>query len=165
MVKKILLGLLILIVLIQFFRPEQNVSAEQPAPLKEAYAIPEDVQGILQKACDDCHSNSTVYPWYANIQPVGWWMNSHIEDGKRHLNFDEFTNLPLARQNHKFEEFVEMIEEGEMPLESYTQLGMHQEANLTEAEKGKLIDWAKSQMAMLKSTYPADSLIMKRRNH
>ncbi|WP_200975572.1 heme-binding domain-containing protein [Echinicola sp. 20G] len=163
MVKKILLALLAIFIIIQFFRPEKNDTNAQPAPLSDTYAISSEVEGILQKACDDCHSNSTVYPWYSNFQPVAWWLDGHIKNGKRHLNFDDFTNSPIARQNHKFEEIVEVIEEGEMPLESYTSMGMHSEANLTETEKSALMNWAKEQMAMLKANYPADSLVMKRR--
>ncbi|QDH78916.1 cytochrome C [Echinicola soli] len=164
MLKKILLALLAVFIIIQFFRPEKNTTNAQPAPLTGDYVITDEVASILEKACNDCHSNSTDYPWYANFQPVAWWLNGHIKDGKRHLNFDDFTKAPIARQNHKLEEIIEMIEEGEMPLNSYTSLGMHPEANLTEVEKTTLIDWAKSQMTMLKEKYPADSLVMKRRH-
>ena len=91
-------------------------------------------------------------------------LNSHIQDGKRHLNFDEFTNRPLAYQNHKLEETIEMVEEKEMPIESYTYFGLHPEANLSDADRKVIVDWAKDQMAYLKATYPADSLVMKRRS-
>ncbi|GAB3661619.1 heme-binding domain-containing protein [Echinicola sediminis] len=164
MFKKILFALLAVLVIIQFIKPEKNTSNAQPAPMSEKYAIPEDVEGILQKACNDCHSNSTEYPWYSNFQPVAWWMDGHIQHGKKHLNFDNFTKASIARQNHKLEEIIEVIEEGEMPLKSYTSLGMHAEANLTEDEKASLTSWAKEQMTMLKSQYPADSLVMKRRS-
>jgi hypothetical protein len=97
------------------------------------------------------------------VQPVAWWLDEHVKDGKRHLNLSDFTNLPIAVQNHKFEEIVEVIDENEMPLESYTYLGLHQEANLTSKEKEVLKSWAVKQMDYLKSNYPADSLIMKRR--
>jgi len=163
MLKKILLALLVVLVIIQFFRPEKNTSSAQPAHISEKYALPEDVNGILQRACNDCHSNTTEYPWYAGVQPVAWWLDGHIKDGKRHLNFDDFTNAPIARQNHKLEEIIEVIDEGEMPLKSYTYLGLHSEANLTDEEKAALKTWAKEQMAMLASRYPADSLVLKRR--
>jgi hypothetical protein len=71
--------------------------------------------------------------------------------------------LPIAVQNHKFEEVIEVIDENEMPLESYTYLGLHPEARLTEDQKTTLKNWAREQMDLLKQTYPADSLIMKRR--
>jgi hypothetical protein len=163
MIKKILLVLLVLILVIQFFRPDKNESNDQTYAVSTTYKVPDEVGKILQVACSDCHSNKTEYPWYANFQPTAWWLDEHVQDGKRHLNFSNFTQLPLAVQNHKFEEVVETVEKKEMPLESYTYLGLHAEANLTEQQRTVLIDWAKSQMAYLKATYPADSLVLKRR--
>lgn len=160
---KIVIGLVIVLVLLQFIRPEKNTSNDLTYDVSTEYEVPEDVQHILNVACNDCHSNKTVYPWYFNIQPVAFWMNNHIRSGKRHLNFSDFTQQPLARQYHKFEETVEMIEENEMPLSSYTYFGMHQEANLTDQQKQTLITWAQTQMDFLKANYPADSLIRRRR--
>ena len=163
MLKKILLALLVILVLIQFFRPEQNISGDLTYDISKKYNIPEDVNQLLKVACNDCHSNNTVYPWYANVQPVAWWINDHIEDGKRHLNFSEFIHRPIAIQNHKLEETIEMVEDHEMPLESYTNFGLHAEANLNEEERNKIIAWAEKQMQYLKDAYPADSLIMPKR--
>lgn len=163
MLKKILLGLLGALVIIQFFRPEKNDSNDQTFALAKKYEVPENVKKTLKVACNDCHSNLTKYPWYSKVQPVAWWLNDHIEHGKGDLNFSEFTNRPLAVQNHKFEEIIEMVEDHEMPLASYTNFGLHAEANLSQEEREMLINWAKSQMNYLKDTYPADSLVMKRR--
>jgi len=163
MLKKILIGLLVVLVLIQFFRPEKNDSNDLTLDVSTKYKVPEDVSQILRVACNDCHSNKTNYPWYAQIQPVAWWLNDHVTEGKEHLNFSNFTQLPIAVQNHKFEEVIEVIDENEMPLESYTYLGLHPEAKLTEDQKAALKTWAREQMDLLKQTYPADSLVMKRR--
>lgn len=163
MLQKILLAVLGLMLVLQFFRPEKNLSNEDTNAISNKYEVPKHVNELLQAACYDCHSNKTVYPWYANVQPLGWWIAEHVEDGKEDLNFSEFTNLPLAVQNHKLDEVIEVLEEGEMPLESYTYLGLHPEANLNSEQKDVLIGWAKDQMAYLKATYPADSLKMKRR--
>ena len=163
MLKKILIGLLVVLVLIQFFRPEKNNSNDLTHDVSTKYKVPEDVSQILRVACNDCHSNKTNYPWYAQIQPVAWWLNDHVTEGKENLNFSSFTQLPIAVQNHKFEEVIEVIDENEMPLESYTYLGLHPEAKLTEDQKTALKTWARKQMDLLKQTYPADSLVMKRR--
>ena len=163
MFKKILITLLALFLIIQLFRPEKNNSNDLTNAITIKYEVPEEVAVILKNACNDCHTNNTVYPWYANIQPAAWWLEEHVVDGKRHLNLSDFINLPIAVQNHKFEEIVEVIDENEMPLESYTYLGLHQEANLTSSEKDIIKGWAVQQMDYLKSNYPADSLIMKRR--
>ena len=163
MIRKILIALVVVLVVIQFIRPEKNVSGENQNDVATVYAMPDSVKTILAVACNDCHSNKTEYPWYSNIQPVAWWLDNHVREGKGHLNFSDFTTSPIARQNHKFEEVVEVLEEGEMPLASYTWFGLHPQANLTDQQKKTLIHWAKTQMDTLKSQYPPDSLVMKRR--
>ncbi len=159
---KILLALLGILVVIQFFRPAKNISNDQRYDISTKYTVPEEVAGILKGACNDCHSNLTTYPWYANIQPVAWWLADHVEEGKQHLNFSTFTSRKVAIQNHKLEEIAEMVESQEMPLPSYTTLGLHSTANLSDAQRQTLINWAKAQMDTLKVHYPADSLILKR---
>lgn len=163
MVKKILLALLIFLVIIQFFRPEKNISDDMTYAISTKYDLPTDVADIMKVSCNDCHSNKTEYPWYANVQPIAWWLDDHVQDGKKHLNFSNFVTMPIAVQNHKFEEVVEMVEEHKMPLEDYTYLGLHSEAKLTDDQRKMVVDWAKAQMSHLKNTYPADSLVMKRR--
>jgi hypothetical protein len=163
MIKKILVVLLVILVGIQFIRPDKNISADSKHEISRAYTVPEEVHQIMRVACNDCHTNNTQYPWYSRVQPVAWWLDHHITDGKGHLNFSEFTNLPIAVQNHKFEEVIEMVEEDEMPLPSYTYFGLHSGANLDEGQKKKLIDWAQAQMDMLEASYPPDSLVMPNR--
>jgi hypothetical protein len=163
MIKKITLGLIVLLVLIQFIPAERNESNDTEFDITKSYDVPDNVAMILKGACNDCHTNLTRYPWYSNIQPVKYMLADHVNEGKRKWNLSTFTKLPLAVQNHKFEEVVEMVEEKEMPLPSYTYLGLHPEAKLTDEERQILVGWAKDQMAMLAATYPADSLKMKPR--
>jgi Haem-binding domain len=163
MSKKILYALLVVFVLIQFIHPEKNLSDDKTFEISKKYAVTKEIDDILKVACNDCHSNKTEYPWYSKIQPVDWLLNSHVVDGKRHFNFSEFTKRPVAIQNHKLEEMVEMVENKEMPLASYTYFGLHKGANLTDAQRATLINWAKMQMDTLKAHYPADSLVMPKR--
>ena len=80
--------LLLAFIIIQFFRPAKNRSDVISAnDITKKYAVPADVLNILQTSCYDCHSNNTKYPWYSYIQPVAWWLDSHIKNGKRGLNF------------------------------------------------------------------------------
>ena len=161
MVKKILLTLLVILVIIQFIHPKRNkAEGVQTNYIGNAYPISADVKVILDKACNDCHSNNTKYPWYCNFQPIDWWTNKHIRNGKKGLNLDEYTNRPLRYQYHKMEEVIEMIEDGKMPLNSYTWI--HKDAKLTTAEKTSLIGWANSVMDTLKAHYPIDSLVRKK---
>lgn len=163
MLKKILIGLGVILIIIQFIRPEKNDYKDLTYDVSTKYQVPEDVNRLLRVSCNDCHSNVSVYPWYSNIQPVAWWLDEHITDGKKHLNFSEFTKLPIAIQHHKFEEIIEEVKEHEMPLPSYTYLGLHKEANLSDEQRQILTNWAQNQMDLLKETYPADSLVMPRR--
>lgn len=141
--KKVFLGILVIFLLIQFYRPEKNISQEQSADAIELhYNVPQNVGTILQTSCYDCHSNNTKYPWYNNVQPVAFWLNSHVIDGKKHLNFDEFNAYPLDRKRKKLKEIGETLEENEMPLSSYTII--HGETKLSEADKKILTDWANS---------------------
>lgn len=89
-IKKILLGILVVIIAIQFIQPARNKSARVlPTDVSKIYNVPENVQAILKRSCYDCHSNNTIYPWYSWIQPAGWWLASHIKRGKEELNFSE----------------------------------------------------------------------------
>ena len=141
MKKKIFLVILALLVIIQFIRPAKNVSTSISAnDISKHFTVPEDVNQILKKACNDCHSNNTIYPWYTNIQPVGWWMANHVKGGKSHLDFSEFAGYTPKKQHHKLEEVIEMVKENEMPLNSYT--WVHKDAVLTTSEKTLIVNWA-----------------------
>lgn len=159
--KKILLALLIIFVVMQAFRPTKNLSANTENDISVSYPVPDEVKTILAKACNDCHSNKTEYPWYANIQPAAFWLNDHVVDGKRHLNFNEFNKYRIAKQYKKLEECIDEVKEGEMPLESYTLI--HKNAILTEAEKITLTNWCLSVRDSIKAKYPADSLVLPKR--
>ncbi|MGQ0740470.1 MAG: heme-binding domain-containing protein [Bacteroidota bacterium] len=161
MFRKIMLFLLAALIVIQFIHPKKNKSKGlQANSIGNVYAIPEDVKSILAKACNDCHSNNTRYPWYAGFQPVHWWLNKHIKNGKKGVNFDDYTKRSLRYQYHKMEETIEMIKEGKMPLNSYT--WTHKDARLTDEEKSKITGWARSIMDTMKARYPIDSLLRKK---
>ena len=160
-VKRILLGLLIIFIVMQAFRPAKNISNDTTRDISKSYIVPENVQQILAKACNDCHSNHTRYPWYAEIQPVSWWLAGHVKDGKKELNFNEFDKYRIARQYKKLEECMEQIKESKMPLPSYTII--HKDAILTEAEKQILYNWCEILRDTIKVSYPADSLVIKRK--
>jgi hypothetical protein len=123
--------------------------------------VPSKVHAILEKACNDCHSNNTRYPWYAELQPVSWWLSNHVEEGKSELNFSEIGSYAIGKQYHKFEEAIDQVKEGEMPLSSYTIL--HSDARLSDEEKKALIDWFDAVRDTIKARYPADSLLRMKR--
>jgi hypothetical protein len=141
MLRKILMVVILLLIIIQFIRPTRNEStAVSPNDIAMAYPVPQEIQTILKTACYNCHSNNTIYPWYTNIQPVGWWLQKHVNDAKKELNFSEFGTYTEKRAKHKFDEIVDEVSEGGMPLKSYVM--MHAEARLTPEQSKALTDWA-----------------------
>ncbi|MDT0643103.1 heme-binding domain-containing protein [Zunongwangia sp. F363] len=90
-------GLIVLIIILlglQFFRPEKNIYNEVPTTdIAKTENMSKAVSNILVESCYDCHSNNTAYPWYNNIAPVNLFLNNHVKDGKRHLNFSEWANF------------------------------------------------------------------------
>jgi hypothetical protein len=161
MFKKLLIALLVILLVLQAFRPEKNNSANKEKDISTLYAVPANVEQIMVKACNDCHSNNTVYPWYAEIQPLAWWLDDHVQEGKKHLNFNDFGSYRLAKQFHKLEEVYDEVKVAEMPLESYTIV--HRDAKLTDEERNILMDWSLAVRDTMKARFPADSLIMKKK--
>ncbi len=143
--KKILILLVIVFGVIQFFRIDKtNPPVVAEMDLFSMHDASPEIKATIKSACYDCHSNETVYPWYSNIAPVSWWLKHHIDDGRKHLNFSEWGTYELKKRNHKLHECEEEIEEGKMPMFSYTIT--HSDAKLTSEQKEELEDWFKSQM-------------------
>jgi hypothetical protein len=130
-----LLVLLGLAVLIQFV----PVDRENP-PVVSPVDAPAEVEAILERACFDCHSNTTDWPWYSRIAPGSWLMASHVRKGRKNLNFSDWPTFDFEAQDLLFGDIREEVSEGEMPLGSY--LLLHPEARLTAAERKTLVVWA-----------------------
>lgn len=129
-------------IVVQFIRPEPNAgNADSPDAIHNLYSVPGDVQQILKTSCYDCHTNATSYPWYAHLQPAGWFLDNHIKDGKKHLNFSEFGTYRARLQSHKMEEVERVLDEDEMPLPPY--LLIHWDARLSPEQKSRLIAWSR----------------------
>jgi hypothetical protein len=143
MLKKIGLGLLVVLIVIQFIPTKKNqTSIVSENAIDKKYNTPENVQAILKKACYDCHSNNTVYPWYSHIQPVGFWLDNHVNEGKEKLNFSEFNAYEKKKAVKKMKKVVSSQEKKWMPLSSYTLI--HKDAILSSDEKKTFIDWSNS---------------------
>lgn len=143
MLKRILLAVLIVLIVIQFIQPSKNNGpAKTATDITHAVTVPDTVMTLLKTACYDCHSDSTRYPWYNHISPVNWWLRNHINEGKRHLNFSEFTGTTYKRQMRRLDETAEQTEKHEMPIETY--LWIHKDARLNDAQRKLIADWAKN---------------------
>lgn len=159
LLRRMLVVLLFIWLAMQFIQPgKNNQSMDMTYDISTVVAVPDSVKQILKTACYDCHSNFTNYPWYSNIQPAGWWLKDHIEEGKSQLNFQEFALLkprpgdrfktPASLQSHLLEEIAESQTEGWMPLKSYTFI--HKEARLSETQRRQIVQWVDSALVQLK---------------
>nr|WP_294791066.1 heme-binding domain-containing protein [uncultured Mucilaginibacter sp.] len=129
-----------IIIGIQFIRPEHNVTRQTTeTDINQILPLPERLKSILKRSCYDCHSNTTRYPWYAEIQPFGWWLAGHIKEGKEELNFNEFGNYSPRKQQSKLKAIANSVEDRTMPLGSYTLI--HPNARLSATEKTMVITW------------------------
>lgn len=137
------IGVLAVLVGLQFIPTRTNQSTTvPPTDFVKTYNVPEDVKSILAVSCYNCHSNNTNYPWYSRVQPVGWYLENHINKGKEDLNFSEFGDYSARMQQNKLKSMISQVEDGEMPLPSYTFI--HREARLSENSKKRLIDYLKT---------------------
>lgn len=140
--KKVLIVLVVAFIIIQFFRIDKtNPPLNEGMDFLKIKNPPENIAKIIKTSCYDCHSNDTKYPWYSNVQPVAWMLQNHIQDGRKHLNFSTFATYDPKKQAHKMEEAAEMVEKGEMPMESY--LIMHSDAKLNPQQKAELTKYFK----------------------
>ncbi|MGH2644678.1 MAG: heme-binding domain-containing protein [Chitinophagaceae bacterium] len=148
---KIIILIILIIGVAQFFRPQKNfTTADAPNDIAVKYDVPMNVLMNLYDGCYNCHSNYTKYPWYYNIQPVGWWMSHHINDAKQHVNFSEFASYTPQQAAKKFKEIKREMDERGMPLKSY--LLMHKEAHLTSEQYKNVSDWAQKMEAQVQQT-------------
>lgn len=142
MLKKVTYGIIAVLVIMQFIRPSRNEAAGPfEKDIAKQFPMNKEVETALQKSCYDCNSNQTQYPWYSMIQPLGWWLQHHVDEGKEHLNFHEFLSYSPKKQDHKLEEIEEAVRDGWMPLDSYSWI--HKDAVLNENEKAAIMTWVK----------------------
>lgn len=126
------------IVAAQFFRIEKT-----NPPMQAEIQAPAAVKPLLRRACYDCHSNETMWPWYSNISPVSWLIASDVNEGRKELNFSEWGTYDSAKQKRKLEEIGEEVQAEKMPLWIYTLL--HDDANLSREERNLIRSWSESE--------------------
>ena len=121
-------------VVIQFFQPDRS-----NPPVRAEISAPPAVKAVLRRACYDCHSQETVWPWYSYVNPMGWLVGGHVQEGRAHLNFSQWESLNAQKRYHMKQEILEVLEDGSMPLPSY--LLLHGDAELTAEDRGVLKRW------------------------
>lgn len=140
----IVVGVIAFVLVVLQLIPVERSNPPESGPLVIQEAA---VADVFDRACADCHTHRTTWPWYSKVAPVSWWVVDHVEEGREHLNLSTWASLSPDDQDHKLEEWVEMVEEGEMPLPSYT--WGHPEARLTDGERETLVAWARAKRTEL----------------
>jgi hypothetical protein len=130
----------------QFVRPDRSNPPSTPGASLLAKAPP-DVTAILTRACRDCHSNDTRWPWYTNVSPTSWFVANHVHHGREHFNFSNWTSIAAAEQNSLLGEMCSLTQREQMPLPSY--LLVHRHAKLSPADVKTLCAWTEKMRDML----------------
>lgn len=133
--KRILVGSLVILIGLQFIPVDRTNPPERGQPV-----VPLQVQVVLRRACYDCHSNETVWPWYSKIAPVSLLLARDVKKGRKELNFSTWENYAGRRRQRKLREMVKEVDRGKMPPAYYVPL--HPAAKLSAADRGLIINWA-----------------------
>ncbi len=142
-VRRVLVALLAVLIVMQFIQPDKtNPESPAEADFLAVHNVDGEVGGLIKRACYDCHSNNTRWPWYTSVAPFSYIIADHVEEGREHLNFSEWTSYSADKADHKLEECAEEVEHGEMPLSGY--VALHSEADLSNEELEMLVDYFES---------------------
>ncbi len=142
-----LLGFFGLVIGIQLIRPARtNPPVDQSHTLEAVVFVPPRVESILQRACSDCHSDLTRWPWYSNVAPISWFVIDHVDSGRRHANFSEWlrrdTKNPAEYTRERFQAICRQVETQNMPLTSY--LLLHRAARLSQSDIETICQWTRT---------------------
>ncbi|MCF6357279.1 MAG: heme-binding domain-containing protein [Draconibacterium sp.] len=138
-----LILVLVVLVGIQFIPSGTNQNPDVTSDdFVRTFNVPENITALLNVSCYNCHSNNTAYPWYSKVQPIGWLLENHINEGKENLNLSEFGTYSKRKQKSKLKSMISQIEKDEMPMASYTFI--HREARLSQDGKRELTSFLNS---------------------
>ncbi|HEX7070773.1 MAG TPA: heme-binding domain-containing protein [Rhodothermales bacterium] len=134
--------LLLIIVALQFVRPERTNPPVDPAERLQAHVqVPADVQAILDRSCRDCHTNETRWPWYSAVAPMSFLLVHDVTEGRDELNFSEWGQYDGETMGEQLDHICTEVREGEMPMKTYTLV--HSEARLSAQDVDRLCQWTK----------------------
>lgn len=148
--KIIALILFVAFVAVQFYRPDRSTPPiVEAATLEGSTNVPAPVEAILTRSCNDCHTDKTEYPWYAQIAPASFFLDGHITEGRRNLNLSDWNSYETNRKRRKLDQMCEQVTSREMPLPSY--LWIHWGAKLSDEDAKTLCDWTEQEKSRLAS--------------
>jgi hypothetical protein len=132
----------------QFVSPKRIKRRINPALTVEANtAMTPEVSKILQRACDDCHSEKTVWRWYGRVAPISWLQMADVGMGRDEVNFSRWKEYPAKQQANMLKNTCQFVRKGDMPLWYYKPL--HQGSWLSSGEVQQLCDWTTKEIDRL----------------
>ncbi|HET9359251.1 MAG TPA: heme-binding domain-containing protein [Vicinamibacterales bacterium] len=145
--RRVLPPLLVVGLAMQFFGSARTNPAPDPdRDIRRTVSVPPYADAILTRACRNCHSNDTTWPWYSYVAPASWLVVAHVNQGREHMNLSQWPDQPEDAAD-LLGTLCEEVREGRMPVPSYT--WVHGEARLSDAERTRLCDWANQAAAQL----------------
>jgi hypothetical protein len=142
--KIVVLALVVLFLLAQLVQPQRTNPPVVPSRSLEAHVqVPQNVLPILKRACGDCHSSETVWPWYSHVAPVSWLVADDVNVGRSHINFQDWEAQENPKEGSEHLALIckEVKEKGMPPLTYRT---MHTESRLSEEDVNALCSWSQS---------------------
>jgi hypothetical protein len=146
LIKLSVLAVAVLFVSVQFVQPNKtNPPVMQSRAIESHVRVTPQVAAIFERACKDCHSHQTEWPWYSQVAPVSWYVTDHVNEGREHLNFSEWSAYDHEQADWLLGAMCMTAERGRMPLSSYTR--MHHSAKLSTLDVQTLCAWSKAEQA------------------
>ena len=147
-------GLLLLFVVVEalalLIHPFGNVRlSAADKPLMNTASIQQPVLEVLQRSCENCHSDRTSWPWYSHIAPISWAIEKDVYDGRSHWNMSKWDQYSPEEREDILTEMAPMVRNRKMPLPKY--LFLHPEAKLSDADVDLLYRWSRSERKRIKS--------------
>jgi hypothetical protein len=128
----------------QLIRPARtNPPVDAQKTLAATAHPPANVVATLNRACGDCHSSQTKWPWYTNVAPVSWWIVDHVNEGRRRVSFSEWADYDTGRKLKELDQICQRVERHNMPLTSY--LLIHSHARLSDQDRQAICDWTRAE--------------------
>ena len=150
LLKRLGLFALVVFVVIQFFQSARTNPAVDPGmTLQSRVTVTPQAAAIIDRACSDCHTNETRWPWYSHVAPADFFVVGHVDHARSHMNLSELGTYEPKKAAHKLDEMCDEATERKMPLPSY--LWLHRDAQFTDADIEALCSWTKEAAAQIKS--------------
>lgn len=142
--KMVVVALLVFLIAIQIFQPRRtNPTVARSRSLAAYVNVPEDVQSTLMRSCGDCHSNQTRWPWYSHVAPLSWVITDDVNEGRRHMNFEDWeAQQDPNHADERFEAICKEIQQNGMPPFSYRLA--HEELRLKAKEIASICAWTQA---------------------